>query len=70
MAVTAAEMVEKIRDAIATHPIGIVSVVVDGQTVTYSRSQALEELRFWQREAATEAGTRRRVRSINLGGSF
>lgn len=67
---TAAQMVAKLRAALHAHPVGIVRVNVDGQDVTYSRRDALEELKFWQREAAQEAGTRPRVKTINLGGSF
>lgn len=68
MAVTAAEMVEKIRAALLAHPVGVVSVTVDGQTVQYSRKEALDELKHWTREAATTAATRPRVASINLRG--
>jgi hypothetical protein len=66
--VTAAEMVDKITVALRDNPIGVVTVSVDGQTVTYSRAQALDELRFWQQQAARAAGTRPRVARINLSG--
>jgi hypothetical protein len=64
--ITAAQMVTLIMTALSDNPVGVVSVLVDGQTVQYSRSQALDELKFWQREAAKEAGTRPRVARIRL----
>ena len=66
--VTASEMVSLIKAALRKAPIGVVTVIVDGQTVSYSRSQALEELKFWKNEAAQESGTRPRAMSIDLRG--
>ncbi len=48
------------------YPVGVMTVVVDGQTVSYSRGQAIEELRFWQQQAAAELGLRPRVSRIRL----
>ena len=56
MALSAAEMVVKLREALATG-FGVVSVTIDGRSTQFDRGQALEELRFWQKEAAKEAGT-------------
>ena len=63
---TAAEMVTLLKKALRDHPIGIVSVTVDGQTVNYTRKQALDELRYWQREAAQENDERPRLASIKF----
>lgn len=65
---TAQQMVDLITAALAASPVGVVSVSVDGQTVSYSRSQAIDELKFWQRQAAKEAGKRPRAARIYLGG--
>ncbi len=68
MAVSAKQMVDAIKAALLAAPAGVVEVVVDGQTVRYDRGQAIEELRFWQREQAKEGGRRPRAANINLGG--
>jgi hypothetical protein len=68
MAASAQQMVTLIRTALAANPIGVVTVTVDGQTVEYDRRQALDELKFWQTEAAKESGRRPRSMSINLSG--
>ena len=65
---TAAEMVLKIKQALRDSPAGITLVNTDGQSVQYSRTQALEELKYWERRKANEAGTRPRAASINLSG--
>lgn len=65
---TAAEMVSAIKTALASTPATTVEIEIDGQRVKYDRKQALEEVRFWEREAAKEAGTRPRVASIKLTG--
>ena len=64
----ASQMVALIKAALAAAPVGPVTIVVDGQTITYDRMKAIEELKFWQREAAKEAGSRPRASSIYLGG--
>lgn len=66
MAVTAAEMVVKIKEALATG-FGIVSVTIDGRTTQFDRAQAIKELKFWQAEAAREARTHRTFMPIKLG---
>lgn len=66
MSKSAAEMVVAIKEALATG-FGIVSVTIDGRTTQWNRAQAIEELRFWQREAANEAGTRPLFVPIKLG---
>jgi len=48
--------------------VGVGQVTVDGTTVRYERSQALEELKYWRRQEAREAGRRRRATRIDLGG--
>jgi hypothetical protein len=65
---SAAQMVVLLRNALATNPVGVVNVTVDGQTVQYSRSQAIDELKFWQREAGKEGNTRPRTSRIRLDG--
>lgn len=66
MAVSAAEMVVKIKDALATG-FGVVSVTIDGRTTQFDRAQLLKELKHFQNEAAREAGTRRFFTPIKLG---
>lgn len=63
---SAAGMVAMIMMAMRNNPAGVVAVTIDGQIVTWSRSQALEELRFWKREAAIANGTRRRATTIRM----
>jgi hypothetical protein len=66
---SAREIVKQIRTAIATNPLGVVSVSVDGQTVSYSGlSEMNAAYSFWQAEAAKEAGQRPRVSQIKLSG--
>jgi hypothetical protein len=65
---TAAEMVALITQALKDNPVGVVTVTVDGQSTTWSRVQAIAELKFWQQQLATETGTRPRAASINLSG--
>lgn len=66
MAVSARQMVEKLKTALQTQPAGVLSVTVDGQIVQFNRSQAIQELAFWEKRAARESGSRPRVASINL----
>lgn len=66
----AARMVTAIEDALAGSPAGVVSVQVDGTTVTYDRAKAIDELRYWRREAGKAVGRKPRVASINLGGAW
>jgi len=63
---TAQDMVDAIKTALKTNPAAVLTVIIDGQTVTYSRAQAIEELKFWQREAGREAGTKPRVARMRL----
>lgn len=70
MAVAASEMVSLILTALQANPVGVLSITVDGQTVQYSRTQALEELKFWEKRALRESGLRPRVASIDLSKGF
>jgi hypothetical protein len=65
---TASEMVSILKRALRDSPAGVSMITVDGQQVQYSRAQAMNELKFWQQQAAQEAGTRRRAASIYMGG--
>lgn len=65
---TASDMIVAIETALAATPVGLVQVTVDGQTVRYSRGEALDELRYWQRQAARANGSRPVSATINLGG--
>jgi hypothetical protein len=67
---TAASMVAMLKLALAKNPAAVMTVIVDGQTIIYSRSGAIEELKFWQREAAKEAGTRPRAMRVRLDRSW
>jgi uncharacterized protein YdaL len=69
-AATAKQMVEMLKLALQTNPAGVLSISVDGQVATYSRSQAIEELEFWERRAAREGGRRRPCRTIRLDRGF
>jgi sulfur carrier protein ThiS len=46
--------------------VGVQSVTVDGQTVTYD--DLLKQYNFWKSRVARENGTRPRVGQIWLGG--
>lgn len=65
-----ATMVALLKAALADNPVGVVNISVDGQTVQYSRSQALDELAYWERRVARSSGSRPRAASINLSGGF
>lgn len=69
MATTATEMVKLLKQALASN-VGVAEVVVDGQKVRYDRQQAMDELAFWERKAATESGTRSRFRGFNLNSGW
>lgn len=56
--------------ALQTTPVGTLQISVDGQTVQYSRSQAIEELKFWEKRALRDSGRRPRVASIDLSKGF
>ncbi|MGI4815805.1 MAG: hypothetical protein ACRYGG_21055 [Janthinobacterium lividum] len=47
---------------------GVKSVSVDGQTVVFDRVQAIEELEYWRRRAAS--GRRSMFRGINAGSAW
>jgi hypothetical protein len=55
MAKSSAEMVSILKEALQTGA-AVVSVTIDGQIVQYNRKDAREELLFWERRAAREAG--------------
>jgi hypothetical protein len=64
--VSAADMVAAIKTALRNSPAAVINVVVDGQQVAYNRAQAIEELKFWQRETAKENDTRPRAVRVRL----
>jgi hypothetical protein len=66
MAKSAKEMVNTLREALATGA-GVVSVTIDGQTTTFDRKQTIDELKYWKSEAIEEAGKRRLFIPIKLG---
>ena len=63
----AEEMLSKIEQALRDTPAGTVEVLVDGQKVKYSRSEALKEYAFWKKAVARESGRRPFSGSVNLG---
>lgn len=66
----AMRMVCAIEDGLADSPAGIVSVQVDGTTVSYDRIKALEELKYWRSQAGKASGRKPKLSSINLGGAW
>jgi hypothetical protein len=62
----AARMAEMLQRALRESPAALLTVTVDGQTVTYTRKQAIDELQFWERRAAREAGRRPIVAQIGM----
>ena len=64
--ISASDMVAAIKAALKKSPAAVINVIVDGQTVQYNRAQAIEELKYWQREAARELGLRPRTARIRL----
>ena len=69
MPTTAEDRVEALEAALATGA-GVVSVSIDGQTVTYNRADARAELQFWARKRARERRQRPAAASIRLGGIY
>lgn len=69
-ALSSLQMVELIKSAMQKTPVGTLSISIDGQTVQYSRKQALEELVFWEKRYAKETGRRPIVLSIDLSKGF
>jgi hypothetical protein len=67
--VNAKEMCQIIEDFLKTNA-GTKQVTVDGQTIVFDRVQALEELKYWHREAARQAGSRRPFRGIDIGSAW
>lgn len=65
-----ATMVALLRTALQTAPAGVISISVDGQTVQYSRSQAVAELEFWEKRLARSNGRRPRAARIDLSTGF
>jgi hypothetical protein len=55
MAISSAEQVIKIREALETG-VGVISVTIDGRLVQYDRKQAMQELKEFERRAARESG--------------
>jgi hypothetical protein len=69
MAKTAQNMISILEDFLASNA-GVRQITVDGQTIQLDRAQAIEELKYWQREAAKASGKRKPFRSINIGSAF
>jgi hypothetical protein len=63
---SSADMVELLKTALKENPGALVSVTVDGQTTTWDRKDAIDELRFWERRAAREQGRRPLVAQIGM----
>ncbi|HEX4124492.1 MAG TPA: hypothetical protein VHY37_07175 [Tepidisphaeraceae bacterium] len=61
-----AGMAEMIRATLRNNPAALITVTVDGQQVTYSRKQALDEMQYWERRAARESGRRPLVAQIGM----
>lgn len=66
---TAREMVALLEEALASNS-GVKSITVDGQSITFDRAQALQELDYWRRQALRAAGKRPITRSINLSSAW
>jgi hypothetical protein len=64
-----ADMVLILKAFLASNA-GVKQVNVDGVLVTLDRAQALEELQYWQRQAAAAAGTRKLFRGFNMTKAF
>ena len=67
MASFASLQVARLQTALATGA-AVVSINVDGVATTFDRDQALRELRFWERQAAQENGTRPSVAQVKMSG--
>ena len=68
---TAESMIDLITTALATTPVGVINISVDGQSVTYSREQAIKELEFWQDEWRKQHSNRPpRAASMDLSKGF
>jgi hypothetical protein len=62
----AKSMVDSLETQIASGA-GIVSVSVDGTSVDFDRSQAMQELQYWRKEVTRYSRTRSRMSNFNLG---
>jgi hypothetical protein len=65
MASFAANQVARL-EALLAQCVGVQSITVDGQTVTYD--DLLRHYQVWKSRQARENGTRPRTAQINLGG--
>jgi hypothetical protein len=65
MATNAENMVTMLETFLASN-VGVNTVTIDGQTVSYNRSQALTELKYWRDQVAKEGGTRKVIKTVNL----
>ena len=64
---TAQAIVDAIEAAILANPL-TTSVTVDGQTIQFSSLTDRDRTHaYWRNQAATQAGTRRRMSTMNLG---
>lgn len=65
----ASEMVELIETALSQNPL-VAQITVDGETVRMDRRQAMQELAYWRKQVAKEAGTFTRFRGVDLGSAW
>lgn len=64
---TAAQMVQRIEQALLDHPVGVVEIVIDGTRTRWDRKQALAELGVWRRKLNAE---NRAASGSTSGGAF
>ena len=64
---TPREMVALLQEALSSN-IGVKTIVVDGQTITFAdRAQIIEELKYWESKAAYASGRRKPFRTFDMG---
>lgn len=68
---TPTEMVAIIEAAIAENPVGVVSLNVDGTTVSWDSDKAHKMLDYWRLRKAQQLGTKKpKVGRLDLGAAW
>jgi hypothetical protein len=66
------DMIDAIEAALLAYPAGVVTIrYADGRSIQYDRKQAIDELAYWQRQVAAQAGSGLiEMRRMNYVGDF
>lgn len=64
----AIQMVTLLEAALQAN-VGVTSVTIDGQSISYNRQQAMLELEYWRKQVAKE-NKKSRFRGFDVSGSW